>query len=308
MKRARIAGDQLRAGTRFAMRLERTLRVPDDGRSYPLPPSFGAFPLYRTRDYPAMRAAASRGEFFVPVYQWEALWLSFEAAEWKPNAVQVAAGGVNVLSGEAFPARLGSRPQNYLVCPLQPWLDGIRTAAGTVRQFVAAPPGAGLTLEEQIAGTCGRGGLQVRVYEPRPGVFPARRPRGFASALLCESVFADAGMGLAGGGAIEQKVYPDPHGRKVWDPANYCDIGVLLVNSAEFRAITGQDPPPSPVAAEDYERLGLPWFRLYDEDLADSAPAAKLRGLRTVPGGPKSVGAKNVKGIRRGSRSAGKRS
>ena len=188
MTRARIAGDQLRAGRRFALRLERTLRVPNDGKVYPLPPSLGAFPVFRTRDYAATRAAAERGEFLVPLYQWEALWLSFDSAEWKPNAVQVAAGGVNVLSGERFPSGLKSRPQNYMVCPLQPWLDGIRTGTGTVRQFMAAPPGSGLTLEEQIAGSTGRGGLQVRVYEPRPGVFPERKPRSFSSALFSESV------------------------------------------------------------------------------------------------------------------------
>ncbi len=307
MRGASLRGDQIRAGDRFAVRLERTLRVPNDGRVYPLPPSLGPFPLYRTRDYAATKGAAGRGEFFVPLYQWEALWLSFEAEEWKPNAVQVAAGGVNVLTGEPFPSPLCIDPQNYLVCPLQPWLDGIRTESGSVRQFVAASPGERITLEEQIAGSSGRGGLQLRVYEPRPGVFPARKPKGFDSAALySESLPGE--LGVAGGGAIEQKVYPDPHGLEAWDRKNFIDVTILIVNSTEFRAITGADPPPSPISAADYERTGLPWFKLYDEELRDLSGAPRLKGLKTVRRNEDSAAATPVRGIGRGKRSPKRRS
>ena len=298
MPSVRIAADRLVFDGGFALRLERTLRVPNDGRSYPLPPSLGPFPLYRTADYARTKSAAPRGAFFVPLYQWEALWLSFDAEEWRPKAIQVAAGGVNVLTGKPFPAPLSAKPQNYLVCPTQPWLDGIRTERGTVRQFVAAPLGAGITLEEQVTNQHRRGGLQVRVMGAKPGVFPSRRPRGFDSmAFILESLPGE--MGLAGGGAIEQKVYPDPHGLKVWDQESAQDVSILLVNSQEFQAITGQAPPPSPIDAAAYERCGLPWFQLYDEGAGDIGASAKLKGLRTVAVKGDQAAAKRIQRIRR---------
>ncbi|MEJ7608881.1 MAG: hypothetical protein WKF37_22060 [Bryobacteraceae bacterium] len=77
------------------------------------------------------------------MHPWEALWFSFEAVSWKPNAVQLSSGGVNVLTGEASGLPLSAQPQNYLVVPEQPWLDGFKTSAGVVSQFVAAPFGEG---------------------------------------------------------------------------------------------------------------------------------------------------------------------
>ena len=61
------------------------------------------------------------------MYQREALWLGFHGTGWKPNAVKVAVGGVNALTGESDGPALTGEPQNYLVTPLQPWLDGIKT-------------------------------------------------------------------------------------------------------------------------------------------------------------------------------------
>lgn len=36
----------IRIGQRFAVSFHRTLRIPDDGRTYPLPPGLGMFPLF----------------------------------------------------------------------------------------------------------------------------------------------------------------------------------------------------------------------------------------------------------------------
>lgn len=306
MAGVRIKGEQLVFNSGFALRLERTLRVPNDGRTYPLPPSLGAFPIYRTVNYETTRQAAGRGTFFVPLYQWEAMWISFDAEDWRPKAVQVAVGGVNVLTGERFPSKLKAKPQNYLVCPTQPWLDGIRTEAGTVRQFVAAPLGQGLTLEEQVTGEAVKGGLQVRVISAKEGIFPTRRPMGFSSAALySESLFA-GDMGFGGGGAIEQKVYPDPHGLRVWDPESSQDVSIVIVNSTEFRVITGHAPPRSPITADQYDRYGLPWFELYDELHGDIGAAVTLKKLRTVVvKGDRATAARVVK-IRPASRTGSK--
>jgi hypothetical protein len=83
---------------------------------------------------------------------------------------------------------------------------------------------------------------------------------------------ASGSLGLAAGGSIEQKVYPDPYGSDVWDEAGARRCFVHIVNSELYREITGEPPPPSPVTAREYARRGLPWFELYDE-CAPSLPA-----------------------------------
>ena len=67
------------------------------------------------------------------------------------------AGAVNAVSGERFvPGRLEAAAddaQAYCVRPQQPWLDGIKSGAGTVRQFVATHAGSGGSVEAQVAPT-----------------------------------------------------------------------------------------------------------------------------------------------------------
>ena len=79
----------------------------------------------------------------MPMDQSEALWISFSARY--PCAVKIAAGKINTVSGEAWTAGLPSEPQDYVVVPGQPWLDGFSVGEGLIRQFVALPPGASIT-------------------------------------------------------------------------------------------------------------------------------------------------------------------
>lgn len=53
------------------------------------------------------------------------------------------------------------------------------------------------------------------------------------------------------------------------------------MNSEQWRAITGQDPPTRPPAASDYTARGFPWFELYDETVARQG-AAPLADVDTV--------------------------
>ena len=40
---------------------------------------------------------------------------------------------------------------------------------------------------------------------------------------------------------------------------------IHMVNSVAYKAITGLEPPPSPITAEKYQDWGIPWFLHYDE-------------------------------------------
>jgi hypothetical protein len=41
----RVEQDVVRFGERFSVSFQRTLRIPNDGKSYPMPPGLGTFPI-----------------------------------------------------------------------------------------------------------------------------------------------------------------------------------------------------------------------------------------------------------------------
>jgi hypothetical protein len=51
MLKVTIGKDMITIGERFAVAFQRTLRIPDDGRAYPLPPGLGRFPILKVEDY-----------------------------------------------------------------------------------------------------------------------------------------------------------------------------------------------------------------------------------------------------------------
>ena len=174
---------EVHPGARFAVGFQRTLRIPDDGREYPLPAGLGWFPLRHVDDHADTVPASwlARGGVILPMHQTEALWLSFDADY--PMAVKVAAGRINAVSGKEWSTPLhgpknpppgyrarAAHHQDYLVLPEQPWLDGFNVATGQIRQFVAMPLGGGHTAEEQITGRAEVGG------HPAAGVPVEGRP------------------------------------------------------------------------------------------------------------------------------------
>ena len=78
---------------------------------------------------------------------------------------KVASGKFNAISGEPWRDSLNHDPQDYLVLPTQPWLDGYCVEEGIIRQFVAMPYGEGNTVEEQLTGAAEHGSLQIVAYE-----------------------------------------------------------------------------------------------------------------------------------------------
>jgi len=278
--------DRVTFGERFVLRFERTLRVPDDGRTYPLPPGLGRFQVFRVSDYKDRVPSAWLKEdgVFISMRQSEALWVSFDSAPWKPSAVTVAVGRINAISGGAWPDTLHAAPQNYMVCPPQLWLDGINAGAGFVRQFVAMPLGHGGTVEGQVAGVEIHGGMQVRVYDPKPGRFPDTAPPGSANRRRAPEMAASSmtKMGFAPGGQISQKVITDPHGLDVWDTQQFGTLVVHVLNTAQHEAITGRPAPPPVISASTYTNHGFPWFRHYEEEAIDVPASETLAALSSI--------------------------
>ena len=282
-----VADGRVKLGERLSVSFQRTLRIPDDGRSYPLPPSLGPFPLHRVEDHADRVPERWRreGGVFLALYQREALWLGFDGAAWKPNALKVGIGRINALSGRPWDEELRATPQDYLVCPDQPWLDGINDGSGVVRQFVAMPLGLGYTVEAQVQGAEDFGGLQLAVYEPKPGRFPDRAPsarEAASGAPRPQAHAAASAMGLGAGGRITQRIYPDAYGVDTWEPVPAARLAVHLLNGEQYAEVTGHPAPPTPVSARVYTEHGLPWFTLYDEAKGTLAAAETLTRVRSV--------------------------
>lgn len=310
----------------FSLNFQRTLRIPDDGKTYPLPPGLGQFPIKRVEDYAdkVPESWRKRGGVFIPMYQREALWISFNSRVWRPNALKIAIGKVNAVSGEPWDQSLkqaetpdndaranvpkalselmrqavgnttqSQKPQpDYVVCPPQPWLDGINAGDGFIKQFVAMPLGMGYTVEGQVTGKEEFGGIQIIVYEPKPGKFADEPPPtqeaklglSFDAMQAPPSPMAASGaeMGMGAGGKMKQKIYPDPHGIDTWDAENYGRVYVHIVNSMAYREITGEEPPKTPITAKTYAQYNYPWFDLYDEQLGDVSSPDTLKNVKSV--------------------------
>ena len=151
------------------------------------------------------------------------------------------------------------------------------------------PLGMGYTVEGQVTGKEEFGGIQIIVYEPKPGKFPDEPPpsdvrvRGIAfSAMPPPAAPAGAAMGLGAGGKMKQKIYPDPHGIDTWDTENTGRVYVHIVNSMAFREITGKEPPSTPVSAKTYTQHGFPWYDLYDDGMGDIDAPDALKNVKSV--------------------------
>lgn len=278
---------------------QRTLRIPDDGKHYPLPPGLGAFPLRHVEDYAARVPEdwRERAGVMMPLYQAEAMWIGFSGGwpEDYPCAIKIAAGKINAVSGKPWKPELDASERDYVVVPEQPWLDGFCIAKDVIRQFVAMPLGSGYSVEEQITGKAEHGGLQIIVYPMKTERYEAilrereeeRRREAeedvvrYALAAPMEG-FACADMGLAAGGRMAQEIYADPHGLDAWDQSVSSRCFVTLVNAVQWLKITGEAPPTRPPTAADYTSAGLPWFDYYAADLDTLAGAPALALVKSV--------------------------
>ena len=286
---------------KLTLDFKRTLRIPDDGRDYPLPPGLGSFPLRHIDDFAPRVPAAwlQRGGVLLPMWQAEALWLRFES-DYLPDretsypfAIKVATGKISAITGESWQRGLSRNPQNYLVAPKQPWLDGYCVEKGVIRQFVAMPLGEGYSAEEQLTGAAEFGGIQIEVFPMRPEVFEKRFPERLPEPDVCYCADASPvqccqrsprpySMGLAPGGRMRQEIYDDPFSIHDWDTEHGSRCFIHLVNSSAWQAITGQRPPSAPPTAAQYTRAGMPWFDYYDAEAKAVNGSKILAGVKSV--------------------------
>ncbi|WP_291207144.1 hypothetical protein [Hyphomonas sp.] len=295
---------QIEEEASFSINFQRTLRIPDTEETYALPPGLGSFPLRHVEDHAAKLPAqtTSRGGVILPMWQAEALWLNFKnkGPDWGldfPVAIKVAAGKINAVTGETWRAGLHREPQDYMVSPDQPWLDGFAIEKGVIRQFVAMPLGDGYSVEEQLTGEAEWGGLQISVAPLKAQVWKAKRQEweeeqekrlAMRACLHEDAVMGSLGrlssvsMGLAAGGRMRQVIHPDPFNLDDWDFAAADRVFVTLVHAKDWKKVTGDAAPNSPPTAEEYSSAGLPWYEHYGKDRSALPGSSTLAGVNSV--------------------------
>jgi hypothetical protein len=152
------------------------------------------------------------------------------------------------------------------------------------------PLGDGYTAEAQLTGREEHGGLQIIAYPLKAEAWErilAEREVALAARVneLPRSVaysLATPDMGLGAGGKMRQEIYEDSHAFEDWDLRHRSRCFVHLVNSLAWRAITGSEPPTTPLLAEDYRRSGIPWFDYYGGDARALEAAPALEGLKGI--------------------------
>jgi hypothetical protein len=235
----------------------------------------------------------------MPMFQAEAMWINFSSEDVDDRGeycfvVKIATGTVNAVTGEDWRDGINRGPQDYLVVPTQPWLDGYCVEKGTVRQFVAMPLGSGYTVEEQLTGQGEVGGVQVVVYPMKRDVFERRFPLALLDADLDSRLYSmvpsapddeqarEQAMGLAPGGRMTQEIYDDPFAFADWDLRHRSRCFLHLANSMAWRQITGAEPPTVPPTAKEYTEHGLPWFDYYAETPAVDGGGTLGKVLKSV--------------------------
>ena len=285
----------------LSIEFQRTLRIPDDGTDYSLPPGLGPFPLQHVDDY--MRSVPAQwldhGGVILPMYQSEAMWINFDSNYIEdhqasyPFAVKIAAGKIDAVTGDNWTNSLNFGPQNYVVVPEQPWLDGFCVEQGVIRQFVAMPLGQGYSVEEQLKDDSPIGGLQIMVYPMKRKAFEGYYPkaeidhrvydnrRPTMDVCYSSAPSAEMEMGLAAGGRMRQQIYDDHYEPGDWDQSTSSRCFVHLANSESWHQITGIVPPTEAPTAKEYNMAGLPWFDYYRERPAVGGSKI-LRGIKSI--------------------------
>ena len=284
-----VNDDALHVGRHTKISFHRTLRIPEDGRAYPLPAGFGRLPILRVEDYAESvpEKWLEQGGFIIPLYQREALFLEFEGVEWRPTIAKVSVGRVNAVSGKPHDFKIRSHRQDYVVIPDQRWLDGINSGDGSVSQFVAMPLGQGYTIEAQVTDEEKHGGFQLAVFDPRRGRFPDLDPK---QAEVATSALAERSRRAAQEEALRRLLCLSPprfvaavralQKMRYYDAARSLGISeekiLEIVERLRGRmgkhGLTGIIPEAHLI--DDRVRLGAPKFSLGDGILSAAAPTA----------------------------------
>ncbi len=267
---------------------KRTLRIPDDDQIHHLPPGLGDFPLRHVEDFDLKdhNHLKKRGGVIMPMFQADALWINFDSLQITsdqeyPVAIKIGTGKICAVSGENWSTTLNRDPQDYVVAPNQPWIDGYNVGKSQVRQFVAAPLGDGYTAEEQLTGESNIGGIQIQAFPMKKEYYDHINQFNNGDLDLCYSM-ESAEMGLAPGGVMHQEIYEDEYEFEAWDLRKSDRCFVTIANAEQWMGLTGEEPPIESYTTHEYTEAGLPWFEYYGGDKVAIDGGKRLGKIKSV--------------------------
>ncbi|KAF2246981.1 hypothetical protein BU26DRAFT_567307 [Trematosphaeria pertusa] len=89
-------------------------------------------------------------------------------------------------------------------------------------------------------------------------------------------------LGVGAGGSIEQHIERDTHDPRIWDVANSKLLNIQIVDATTFRTVTGLNPPETPISAQTYQEIGLPFFKLWRDELSADGVAGQWDSITGV--------------------------
>ena len=87
---------------------------------------------------------------------------------------------------------------------------------------------------------------------------------------------------MGAGGSITQHIERDENDPRIWDVANSKILNVQIIDSTTFRSLTGLNPPQTPINAQMYKRLGLPFYSLWRDEGKEDGVAGTWGDLAGV--------------------------
>ncbi|MFW0793259.1 hypothetical protein AAFP30_05560 [Gordonia sp. CPCC 205515] len=255
----------------------RTLRVPDDATTYGLPPSLGALDIRAARD--TELADRADVDAILPLWQSEATWIDFTSPAGYPFLVNVGVGGISAISGETYSPQPDFASEDYFEVPTQPWLDGFRADATTVRQFVAMPLGDGYSAAEQLTGA-DDGLIRLAVAPLNADIWSQRLQRSRSQLIVCAEA-PPSSMGLGAGGSIQQSIATPLEPQENWALDSLTEVRLQIVNSSVWQSLTGTPPHHEPLTINEYLAHEFPWFEWYDDSLARQGES-RLNQVKSV--------------------------
>jgi hypothetical protein len=256
-----FAFPEIHPDAKLTIDFQRTLRIPDGEREFPLLPGLGRYPLFPVEGLLEQGAAPwlDQVEAMLPMYQSEAMWLSFQPSysvaheTFYPFAVKISAGLRDAVSGRPWSSALHRNPQDYLVLREQSWLGGFWNGHGRVHQFVAVPFG-----NKEIGGAEPRspdnkGRVQIEVYPLARHAFELYHPAISWQAHLSATANRPSGSGDFKRELHDelepQKLDGNPFRHEDWDREARASYSLHLANSLQWCAMTGSPPPSPPLSA-----------------------------------------------------------
>jgi len=246
---------------------QRTLRVPQDGGRYPVPPGLGRFHLSRVDGLQgkAPEKWDGREGVFFPMYQGEAAWIIFVG--WYPFAVKVEAGNINAVTGRRLHDDRLWRPQDYVVVPQKPWMEWFCVGNGQTRQFVAHPLCGGQDGDDGSPGCHGERGIRIAAHPMRAERYRSyRRKKAEFISLGAGLNNPDDEMGSSPGWLFHRDAWREDFGHGAWELSSRSQVSVYPVNSLSYREVTGCRPPGKPPSEALYSEAGIPWMKEYGSD------------------------------------------